>query len=62
MKMKKFVTIEETIVKTFEIEAQTEDEAIEKAIKQYKNGEIDLTDAEVQFKQISTDCTEWIEF
>lgn len=61
--MKKFeVTIEETSVKTFEIKALSEDEAIEKAIEQYKNGEIDLTDAEVQFKQISTDCSDWIEF
>lgn len=61
--MKKFeVIIEETIVKTFEITAETEEDAINKAIDDYNNGEIDLSDGEVQFKQLSTDSTEWIEF
>lgn len=61
--MKKFeVIIEETVVKTFEIEATTEEEAIETAIEKYNNGEIDLSNGEVQFKQISTDYIEWMEF
>lgn len=61
--MKKFeVIIEETIVKTFEITAETEEDAINKAIDDYNNGEIDLSDGKVQFKQLSTDSTEWIEF
>ena len=61
--MKKFeVVIEETVVKTFEIMAETEEDAINKAIDDYNNGNIDLSDAEVQFKQLSTDSTEWIEF
>lgn len=60
--MKFNITIEETCVKTFEIEADTEEDAIETAIAKYNGGEIDLTDCEVQFKQLSTDLTDWIEF
>lgn len=60
--MKFNITIEETCVKTFEIEADTEEDAIETAIAKYNGGEIDLTDGEVQFKQLSTDLTDWIEF
>lgn len=60
--MKFSITIEETCVKTFEIEADTEEDAIETAIAKYNEGKIDLTDSEVQFKQLSTDLTDWIEF
>ena len=60
--MKFNITIEETCVKTFEIEADTEEDAIETAIAKYNEGEIDLTDGEVQSKQLSTDLTDWIEF
>ena len=60
--MKFNITIEETCVKTFEIEADTEEDAIETAIAKYNGGEIDLTDGEVQSKQLSTDLTDWIEF
>ena len=56
------ITIEETVVKTIEIEAENEEQAIDKAIEDYNNGKIDLSSEEVQFKQLSTDCVDWIEF
>jgi hypothetical protein len=60
--MKFNITIEETVVKTIEIEADNEEQAIDKAIEDYNNGNIDLSSEEVQFKQLSTDCVDWIEF
>jgi hypothetical protein len=60
--MKFNITIEETVVKTIEIEADNEEQAIDKAIEDYNNGNIGLSSEEVQFKQLSTDCVDWIEF
>lgn len=60
--MKFNITIEETCVKTFEIEADTEEIAIETAIEQYCDGKLDMSDCEVQYRQLSTDLTDWIEF
>lgn len=65
--MKYTITIEETIAKDFEIEANSADEAYEIAEQKYKSGEFVLDPGECQFKQIavmapSNEATEWREF
>lgn len=70
--MKVKVTIEETVVETFELEVpEAEDglgEAVEVGIEKYKKGELVLASGEVQFKQIMAESadgarsTNWIEF
>ncbi len=67
--MKKVVvTIEETIAQSFEIEitdGENDACAIDKAIQQYRNGELVLEPGEVQFRQISLSepyLRAWIEF
>lgn len=65
--MKYTITIEETVVKDFEIEASSADEAYEMAEQKYKSGEFVLDPGECQFRQIaitkpSNECTEWREF
>ncbi len=65
--MKYTITIEETVTKDFEIEANSADEAYETAEQKYKNGELVLDPGECQFRQIaitapSDEATEWKEF
>ena len=65
--MKKFIiSIEETVVETFEIEAYNA-AAVEIAIEKYYEGEIVLWPGEVQHKQMSVinsenKMSDWIEF
>lgn len=66
---KKFeVTIEEMVSKTFLIEAQSDDEAMEIAIEKYKNGEFVLEPGNLVAKQMEIHSlekdtyTEWFEF
>ena len=65
--MKYTITIEETVAKDFEVEANSTDEAYETAEQKYKSGEFVLGPGECQFKQIavtkpSEETTEWREF
>ncbi len=66
--MKTFsVTIEETIAETFEIEANSYDDAMETAIIKYNKKEIGLLPGELQHKQISVynpdkNKQDWFEF
>ena len=65
--MKYTITIEETVAKDFEIEADSADEAYETAEQEYKSGEFVLDPGECQFRQIaittpSNEATEWQEF
>ena len=66
--MKKFIiAIEETVVDTFEVEANSAEEAMEIAEENYGNGEFVLKPGEVTFKQMSVikpseESTEWVEF
>ena len=48
--MKYTITIEETVAKDFEIEANSADEAYEIAEQKYKSGEFVLDPGECQFK------------
>lgn len=64
--MKYTITIEETVAKDFEIEANSADEAYETAEQKYKDGEFILDPGECQFRQIaitkpSDEATEWRE-
>lgn len=60
------ILIEETIAQEFEIEAETEREALLLAKKKYHEGEFVLDQAEVQYKQMAvvTDkgSSRWFEF
>ena len=61
--MKKFcVTIEEIISDEFEIEAESKEDAISKAIEKYKSGEFVLEPGNLESKKISIENDEWIEF
>ena len=65
--MKYTITIEETVTKDFEIEANSANEAYETVEQRYKNGEFVLDPGEYQFRQIAItkpddECTEWREF
>ena len=65
--MKYMITIEETVAKDFEIEADSADEAYETAEQKYKSGEFVLDPGECQFRQIAVTApndgaTEWKEF
>lgn len=61
--MKKFyVMIEETISEEFEIEAESKEDAIKKAIEKYKSCEFILCPGNIESKKISIDNDEWIEF
>lgn len=64
--MKYTITIEETVAKNFEIEANSADEAYETAEQKYKDGEFVLDPGECQFRQMaitnpSDESTEWRE-
>lgn len=60
------ILIEETIAQEFEIEAETEREALLLAKKKYNKGDFVLDQAEVQYKQMAvvTDkgSSKWFEF
>ena len=65
--MKYTITIEETVAKDFEVEANSADGAYETAEQKYKSGEFVLDPGECQFRQIaitapSDEATEWREF
>ena len=65
--MKYTITIEETVAKDFEVEANSAEEAYETAERKHKSGEFVLDPGECQFKQIaitapSNEATEWREF
>ena len=65
--MKYTITIEETVAKDFEVEANSAEEAYETAEQKYKSGEFVLDPGDCQFKQIaitapSNEATEWREF
>ena len=65
--MKYTITIEETVAKDFEVEANSADEAYEPAIQKYKSNEFVLDPGDCQFRQIaitapSNEATEWSEF
>lgn len=65
--MKYTITIEETVAKDFEVEADGAEEAYETAEQRYKDGEFVLDPGECQFRQIaimapSNEATEWREF
>ena len=61
------VLIEETVVGEFEVEASSDEEAMDIVIKNYKEGVFVLEPGEITNKQISiidddNQSTEWIEF
>ena len=61
------VTIEEHISETFEVEANTLEEAMEIAEQKYNDGEFVLEPGNLTYKCMSADdgkgdCTEWVEF
>jgi hypothetical protein len=66
--MKFFITIEETISETFEIEENSVDEAVEIAKHRYNSGEFIVESGNVVNRMIhgreenSEEGTEWIEF
>lgn len=65
--MKYTITIEETVAKDFEVEANSAEGAYETAEQKYKDGEFVLDPGECQFMQIaitspSNEATEWREF
>lgn len=65
--MKYTITIEETVAKDFEVEANSAEEAYETAERKYKSGEFVLDPGDCQFRQIaitkpSDEATEWREF
>ena len=66
--MKKYmISIEETIVQKFEVEAENDETALNNAIENYKEGIFTLENAEVQYRQIAIveplkDEIEWVEF
>lgn len=64
--MKYTITIEETCIKDFDIEANSAEEAYETAEQKYKDGEFVLDPGECQFRQMvitnpSEESTEWRE-
>lgn len=65
--MKYTITIEETVSKDFEIEADSAEGVYEMAEQKYKDGEFVLDPGECQFRQIAitapnNEATEWKEF
>lgn len=65
--MKYAITIEGTVAKDFEVEADGAEEAYETAEQKYKSSEFVLDPGECQFRQIaitapSDEATEWKEF
>ncbi len=67
MENKKYeVIIEEVVSSTFEIEAESYDEALEKSIEKYKNGTFVLEPGEIISKKVAVvdndEELEWIDF
>ena len=65
--MKYTITIEETVAKDFEVEADSAEEAYDTAEQKYKSGKFVLDPGECQFRQIAITnpgegATEWREF
>lgn len=65
--MKYVITIEETVVKDFEVEACSAEEAYEMAIRNYKSGDFVLDPGYCQFKRMSimapsNEAMQWREF
>ena len=65
--MKYTITIEKTVTKDVEIEANSAEEAYETTEQKYKSGMFVLDPGECQFRQIaitkpSNEATEWREF
>lgn len=66
--MKKYrVVIEETISEIFEIEADSEEEAVSGAIQEYNKGNFVVSADNVEYRQISVvdengEFTDWITF
>lgn len=66
--MQKFtITIEETVSQSFNVEAETMEEAMEIAEAKYKSGEFVLEPGDLGAKQMMCEddkgnCTEWTEF
>lgn len=66
--MRKYVvSIEETIVEEFVVEANNQEEALSVATEKYRKGEFVLSPGEAQFKQMAViehDCgaVRWCEF
>lgn len=66
--MKNYViAIEETVVQNFEVEANSQEEALRKVETSYKNGYYVLESGEVQAKKMSVlnsdnESDKWIEF
>lgn len=54
--------IEETVSEEFEVDAESKEDAIKKAIEKYKSGEFILSPGNLESKKISADNDEWIEF
>ena len=66
--MKKFfVVIEETVLEKFEIEAESKEDAISKAIEKYDSCEFVLCPGDIEGRKIAivnddSEIDEWIEF
>ena len=62
--MKDFtITIEDLVSQYFKIQAESKEEAIEKAIEMYQMGELVLAPGDVEAKRIHADSSdEWMEF
>lgn len=66
--MKKYsVVIEETISQEFEVDAESKDDAISKAIEKYQSGEFVLSPGNLESKKIlivdeNSEFDDWIEF
>lgn len=66
--MRKYrVVIEETVSEEFKIEATSEDDAVSKAIQEYKAGNLVVGSDNVECRQISVvgkdgELTDWITF
>lgn len=65
--MKYTITIEETVAKDFELEADSAEEVYELVKQKYKSGEFVPNPGECQFRQIAiakpgNESTEWNEF
>ena len=58
------ITIEELISKDFVIKAETREDAVEKAIELYRQGDLVLCPGNIEMKRISMpdNYEEWIEF
>ena len=58
------VTIEELVSQDFTVEAETQEKAIQEAIRLYKQGTIVLCPGNLEMKRVglTKDSIEWVEF